>query len=496
MIYLDKELVYPSNTVINDAACRPFSGPDSYSPIEDEIFNIVEDYKIRRQQAFSLIKDQTTIMQSLNFRDFDYKKAEKVVFNIEDDGSFISEQDIKKFEGKTVEMIVKYFKQAWDSWQFKQNCGRADGTSDTYGGLQFHDNMEDDLYVLPDDIEVDDEIVEEINEEEVISDVQQLIYYLRLLQEMSSIKGYSAIQTLILIDRYNGNRSSIAAEGLYKINTRGQIVGRYAASANTSKEFINWLNICECIESNPEAKRWSGIIKKFREVCSRLGVKLADEDYSIYTDEYVNKQISTYLASNEEYIETIGRIDKDVYSLLSPDKIFAQRDTVVQYDDSFANKTFTNKVLMRYQIVYDELEALASWQDSILTNKTHSTRARIADLYDAKEAFVEMFMKYLIGKVFNVEDEIKQKDVYVTKYYFNGDSVLWSEYDDRPNEPFTVRATTLINVFGGWPGDPQVRCYVTMSGCLLFHDSARDVCCYVVMEDLVRNNRNAQIKSL
>ena len=231
-------------------------------------------------------------------------------------------------------------------------------------------------------------------------------------------------------------------------------------------------------------------------MCSRLGIKLADEDYSIYTDEYVNKQISTYLASNEEYIETIGRIDKDVYSLLSPDKIFAQRDTVVQYDDSFANKTFTNKVLMRYQIVYDELEALASWQDSILTNKTHSTRARIADLYDAKEVFVEMFMKYLIGKVFNVEDENKQKDVYVTKYYFNGDSVLWSEYDDRPNEPFTVRATTLINVFGGWPGDPQVRCYVTMSGCLLFHDSARDVCCYVVMEDLVRNNRNAQIKSL
>lgn len=496
MIYLDKELIYPSNTVINDAACRPFSNTDSYSPIEDQIFNMVEEYKVKRQQAFSYIKDPTAIMQSMNFKDFEYKKAEKATLEIEDDGSYISEDDIKRFEGKTIDMIVKYFKQAWDSWQFKQNCGRGDAGQDTYGGLQFHDNNDDDLYVLPDDVEVDEEFIEEINEEEVISDVQQLIYYLRLLQEMSSIKGYSAIQTLILIDRYNGNRSSIAAEGLYKINTKGKIVGRYAASANTSKEFINWLNICECIEGNPEADRWSGIIKKFREVCSRLGINLANEDYTIYTDEYINKQLSTYLASNEEYIDTIGRIDMNVYSLLSPDKIFAQRDTVVQYDDTFANKTFTNKVLMRYQIVYDELEAMASWQDAILTNKTHAIRERIKDLYDAKEQFVEMFMMFLICKVFGVEEESKQKDIYITKYYFNGDSVLWSEYEDKPNEPFTVKATTLANVFGGWPGNLQTKCYVTMSGCLLFHDTNRDTCCYVVMEDLVRNNRNAQIKNL
>lgn len=494
MIYLDKELVYPSNTVIDDAACRAVANTDSYSPINGEIYDIVEEYRIKRAEAYGYISNPKRIMESMTFKDFDYEKAKKVTLEVEDDGSFMTGDEIKRFEGKTIDMIVKYFKEAWDNWQFKQDMNREQSNVNTYKSLQFRDNAGDDLYTFPDELEVDTDYLDEYSEEEIISDVQQLVYYLRLLQEMSSIKGYSAIQTLILIAKYNGNRSSIAAEGLYKVNTNGEIVDRYAATANTSRDFINWIDLCEGSANTPEAERWVNIINKFKEICERLHINLANEDYTIYTPDYVNNQISLYLASNEEYVDTIGKIDKNVLALLSPDKIFAQRNALVRYDESFANTTGIDKVIIAYQAVFDELEAMSNWVDDILTKRTQQLQRRISDLYDPKEEFVESVMLYLIEKVFGITGN-KAVEFYRRKYYFNSDNLLWFEEDTASNHIFSIKSETIRRVFGSWPV-VDAKCYFTMSGAFIFLDSTRDLPSYIMAKDLIENGVKATVKNL
>lgn len=493
MIYLDKELVYPSNTVINDAACRSSYTADAYSPITNEIYDVLEEFRKRRSDAFDFIKDETRIMETLNFKDVEYDKMKNKQYIIEDDGSYISDHEIKMFEGDMITDIVKYFINAWNTWQYRQEMNKQDSGNVTYGAVRLHDNSESDMLVLLDDLEVNDEFEEEYNENEIIENVQKLVYYLKLLQEISSIKGYSAIQTIILIDRFGGNRSLIANSGLYRVDSRGRIIGTYSSSCNTSASFIEWMNICSGNPTTPEAARWYNIICKFKDICNRLNINLANEEPSNYLPDYVNKQVVTYLVSNEEYIDTVGRIDKNVLALLEPDKLFTVRNASMCYDDSFTNVVGLDKVVLRFQDVYNELEALVEYTNRITTNKMYAVNIRIKELYDPKEGFVEKLMLFLLKNVMGITDSREAMLYYRSHYYFHNDNILWFDKKDADDVIFKVKTTTLARFFK-FPSSQECTCYLTISGAAIFYDYGRQSVSYVMLEDLM--NGKAEIKDL
>lgn len=494
MIYNDKEMTYPSNTIINDAACRSSYTTDAYSPITDEIHNVLEKYKTTRREAYGFLRDPSNIMQSLNYRDFEFDKVKGRTANIEDDGSYITESEIKMFEGNTIQMIVEYFESAWYNWQFKQGMNKEQSMMDTYGGLLYKDNADDDTYVLPDDLEQEDEFIDVYKEEELIFNVQQLVFYLKLLQEMSISKGYSAIQTLILLAKYNGNRSSVAKEGLYKIDSSGNVVGRYAETANTSNSFIKWIDLCECRGTTPDAARWVSVIERFKDVCDRLSIDLRNEDPDDYLPDYVNSQLCTYLASNEEYIDTIGRIDKNMFQLLDPDKLFAVRSASMLFDDQFANAAGIDKVVLKFQEVYDELSVYSEFVSTQTSNKAKALNEKVRQVYDAKEDLVEGLMVNLLFyhlKMGTMEECIS---FYRQHYYFNNDNLLWFENNDE-TKPFTIKASTIGTYFR-WPGAGEVTCYITISGIFIFFDNQREIPTYVTIEELIDEKSKPEVKNL
>lgn len=501
MIYLDTELSYPSNTIINDAANRSEYSKDAYSPIGSEIWDIIESYRMSsnssRSAVYDYIKDRSHIMQSISYRDVDYGKIKgSLTGNIGDDGSFVTEEEIKRFENGTIKHIISYFKDAINVWRFNRNSDKGVSNVNTYGSLQFHDNADSDMFILPDELEVDDEFLEVEEETILVETVQKLIYYLKLLQEISSIKGYSVLQTLILIKKYGGNKSLIAEEGLYKININGEVVGRYAASANTSKGFIDWINLCNGNPQTEEDKRWVNIINQFKSICDSLNIDLGKEDPSNYSAAYINSQLSTYLASNEEYIDTVGRVDKTVWSMLEPDKLFATKNAVMGYDDSFANNTGFDKVLFRYQQVCAELDGMASWIDSMASVMFRKQQERLRDLFDVHEEIVENMLVFLLSRVGGLKTEEGAKKYYRRYFFFNSDCILGRSYEDKLNkEPtvFKIMAKT-IKRFWGWPASEDVSCYVTMSGALLFLDVNKNIPVYITIKELF--NGQAQVKDL
>ena len=500
MIYLDSELPYPSNTIINDAANRSEYSSDAYSPIGSEIWDIIESYRTSssasRSSVYEYIKDRSHIMQSLSYRDVDFNKIRySLTSGVGNDGSYVTEEEIKRFENGTIQHIVNYFTDAINMWRFNRNSDKDSSNVNTYAAIQYHDNVDDDMLVLPDEVEIDDDFLE-VNEEIImIETTQKLIYYLKLIQEISSIKGYSVIQTLILLKKYGGNKSLIADEGLYRINIKGEVVGRYASSANTSKSFIDWINLCMGTPQTEEDKRWVNIINQFKELCDSLNIDLAKEDPANYSAAYVNSQLSTYLASNEEYIDTIGRVDKTVWSMLEPDKLFATKNAVMGYDDSFANSTGFDIVLFKYQQVYAELTDAALWIDSMASVMYKGIQERLCDLYDVKDSVVEDLVTFLLNKGINLSKQDAEL-YYRTYFYFNSDNILCRSYEDELNmdsTTFKIKAST-IKRYWGWKGSDSVSCYLTRSGALLFLDTNKNIPVYTTIKEVFSGK--AQIKDL
>lgn len=343
MIYNDeRKLTYPTNTILNDAMKRAALTVDAYSPISDEVMNVLMHWKRFNQDRYDalMIGDFTG---STNHSDVSFEGLKKSLLKkndtVEGDetgDSYITDEDIKLLTPPVIEQICAYFKQSLDQkflYSAEDVSSSVDRMLKVERSITLRDNSDGEYMTSQDELSTDDYDEDLRTETIMLSNVSRLSYYLRLLQECSSIYGFSVLQMLILGYKYRWNASMVVRNRIYKVNQAGEFVTRYSETLNTNPKFKDWWELVD-----PRCRThpiWGTVVNNFIKVCEDLDINLEDEDIENYRADWVNAQLCTYLATNEEYIDTFGKADNEVLGMLEPSKLFEVKQSVTGFNDQW-----------------------------------------------------------------------------------------------------------------------------------------------------------------
>lgn len=87
-----------------------------------------------------------------------------------------------------------------------------------------------------------------------------------------------------------------------------------------------------------------------------LEIDITKEDATEYTGEYIKKIVCTYIASNEEYIETYGYVDKNILNLLSPDRLHDVAKEMVNKESMFIEEETPNSLIKTIAVNIERLK--------------------------------------------------------------------------------------------------------------------------------------------
>lgn len=323
---LGHAIPYPSNTVLKDVILR--SGPataDSFSP-----FDGLNDVVL--QQFSGTQMDNFHISQFIDFisgREFDPTKVtvkkqsggliEKTSIN----AGFDTIEDVYSDPLGNVHMSMYV---EWLCVSFKKDADspyRALKVFNT-NTLRDKDGEEsiEEKYLLERKSDTD------ISASERAEIITKLPYLIKSIWSHSKDKQANLFSFLFGIwnklKAKNGNISKYDFQKALtiKIKKDGRFE-RYFSHADDNKYTI-YPAACDIFIYSADHPVEFNLLVSYARCLEKLGIDVAKEDASIYTNDFVNSIICTYLPSNKEYFTEYGKLDIEVAAAINPENILSK----------------------------------------------------------------------------------------------------------------------------------------------------------------------------
>lgn len=463
MFYFEEtKTKYPRKGILEDAITRNTIDENSYSPIIDEVWKAL--YKYQDEEAFSLFPIQGFPMTACGYKDFSLAKLEEKY-----NRSISSENDeptriemISLDHDDVIDSIVKYAENIIYGWFFRNNDGalskKSQYKTETY--VRMKDNSDSDIMASASDY-IEENIEDALDDKDKIYLVSRLTYYLKLIQECSIAKGVSAMQVIIAEAKFGLNASLIVQEGIAKVGLNGGIVDIYGPNHNTSKgwnDFWRWY-------TNSERDMWNRIVDEFKLICKQLNIELRNENYKDFTPQVVNNLLSVYLASNEEYIDNIGRRDQTVFGMLDPERLLSVRSNIPGFNQDWMYKTNEFKFLQAYISKVEQVQLRAEIEEWKWEKGKEDIE--FAVFLRNQESVVEEFFSIFI-MIMGIDLPIKE---FMDNYYYNDYNILCAK-NDGEETPVNISKATMCNKLG-FRDAPEKICF-TLNGLAISKVSGQD----------------------
>lgn len=409
MFYLeDKLYTYPSKSVLEDIITR--EGPadeNSFSPFVGCRHLVREQFLGKWEGRFNL----SDFLLYWSGQDFEPKKVNKETEDTDDDEigdsaekvnagfttlESVDEQDYA--EQFATRCIIGYKKNA-------DSPLRRNEIKD----VEYFRDEESEEMISPAELYVKQETVDIDTHLEI---QRKFPYLLKVLHNGSIFYGIhllSFMRAYEIVRKMNRwQPQDFGQQGVYKMNRDGHI-GRVFVHAEDNK----------VPDYYPFGRRWAAgefptdmyykAAQESLSICSMLNIDITRENVLDYDKEYIDSIVCTYVANNEEYVESYGYVDPAILSALSPDNIFRNRNVLKGNDtekDLVAKSTNTLAELLNLNldvIKYDnptlfEKERLASVNEllSVIAEKTNSTKFKVDDFTLERNLFVGPSGNYVL----------------------------------------------------------------------------------------------------
>lgn len=494
MIYnKDRKLMYPTRKLINDAVYHPVPDDDAYSNLGSEVYEVVERRVSKVEDFWHLVR-RDHFLEDINSSDVDTSKwyTDKAV----GEGVDYSHDDALYLRSKSiVDKVKKYVDDSLYGFLYSRDDSISrKRKSKAVSGYILSNSNDVEQWVHGAEIEVDSEEEDSMLSESVVrGQVSKLIYYLKLMSELSIIKGFNIIQLIVLDARY-GSASAITKCGIECVNGLGVVVGARAESFNSTQQWNElWMWF-----KNSNKDIWNIRVDKFLSIVAELGINIAKEDYSIYTVDYINSKMTSYIQSNEELIEEGLCGDRDLLTLLSPEYVISGKTTNVE------SSIEGHSVLSKLVAIYEELKEETLFNLSLAAdNVTKAGREEYellkskAKLYQSDTNAVIDFLKWLY-------QDLRQPHERVCNGR-EGQDGFWMimSKPDKYGESEEIYARIPKNVFTKLLSIPDgVDVYILGSGYTIWDNVGGDFSVYVcplsTLRDSIQRRRFpvGEIKSL
>jgi len=343
----DRKLIYPTKKAINDAIAHPVADDDAYTNLGGVVYEFVKE-KAKNEPDFWFFVDPSRFLEQTKSADIKLGKlfSDKAL----ESGVDYSTNDVLQLEEDSVkEKIVNYVDGCLQGFLYHRDGGlRSLREENPVSGYMLHASEDGDNWAHPTEIVVDSSEEENmLSEFDTRVEVNKLIYYLKLMSELSIIKRYNIIQ-LIILDQGIYGASNITKEGIEEVNGLGEVINVRAASFNSTAQ---WSELWTWFK-NPEKDIWNIRIDKFKSIAEKLGIVLAEEDHRVYNVDFINSKMTTYIQSNEELIEEGLYGDKDLFSLLSPEFVLSNKAAMIE--SGMQENSTLNKLIAVYEELREE----------------------------------------------------------------------------------------------------------------------------------------------
>lgn len=343
MFYIkDKRLKYPSKTIVEDVLSRTgVSTVDAFTPYSgmgDLLIKRIGDVRkidfinpadvLDDMSEFNPIKKKTAMENNGEFLEGDY-----AILEVD-----IPEKDVRSYVDNCVYHYTKHSRSALNK-SFAENQPTRSLFIDNNGKSVFYEES--------DVIERDSR---DITTDDIISATEKLPYILKSLHEGSKKYRGSLLSFIIAVEKFKKEMpGEIMASrhlinyGVYMVSTSGDIVGRFSHDDNKKGTYIFLKEWAMGFHSDDVYYK---LYIELIDICYILGVDLTQENAIDYQSDFMNKMMVTYLASNREYTETYGFMDKHILNILSPDALFSINKGLLDNTDPVSfNKSMLSETI-------------------------------------------------------------------------------------------------------------------------------------------------------
>lgn len=454
MFYFDEsKITYPRKGILEDAIKRNTIDEDSYSPVIDEVYNALMRYK--DYDAFSQFPIDKFPRSASNYKDYSLSKMmernERSMSEMNDEPT---RAEIISLDNNVIKSIVDYASNILYGWFHKNKDGAISKKNDykLEAYVAMKDNSDSDVMMSPSDL-IEDDREEELEYKDKIYLVGRLTYYLRLMQECSIAKSMNMLQIVFAEARHGPNASTIVMEGIAKIGSMGEVLDIYGTSHNTSK---TWNEMWKWYMSK-ERDMWGKIVDEFKSICAELKIDLKNEKYTDFPPSVVNKLLSIYLASNEEWLDTVGRCDMTVYGMLDPSRLLQVRSSVPGFKQDWiftaSEFKFIQTYIAKFELIQLDVERLEyKWVNGV--DDSEFAYSIFTENHEEDVRELMNILKYAL----NIQKSI---DEFMRPFYYNDYNVL-CDNSGLEEIPVSISRSTMCNVLG-FRDAPDKVCF-TISG--------------------------------
>ena len=310
----NKIIPFPSKSLLEDLLSR-YGEPDAYSYTPwrgcKDLFgrNFAISDNVNVMDVVSSAKDYSVNKSRANddgaYRDYNAAEVKRYYDRLED----IAEE----FPHKYVVNVIVGFKRNHNGLRKKRESEKT---------ISLFYDEEAGEYVDPTDVEEEDR---DFTTDEIIDAKEKLPYLLKQLHSGSIRYRGSLLSVIIATEKcykevgVNIRPRHLAAKGIYKVDAKGDIVGMFRIEDNTGKIFPQ---LCSWAFGNMPDDMYFKAYKELLQCLTVLDIDITEEDSRMYTSDVISKAVCTYLASNEEYLDTYGFCDRKILEAMSPDRLF------------------------------------------------------------------------------------------------------------------------------------------------------------------------------
>lgn len=363
----DKIIEYPNKSVLQDVLSRDgLPTEESFTPFSGCKHIIQAQLGVKANEI-----DLKELLRGS--KDFSTEKAKA---NDDTDREFGTSQVVDyytKLEDVDQHFINKYASEIVIGYKLNKTGLRKYEEEMRVAPMLYDDESE--TYITESDIKERDM---DFSTEEILEAKNKLPYLLRQLHYGSIAYKGSLLSFIIAAEKcfkQNEHNSKyqlvprdIVSKGVYRVDGDGNVTTRFVISQNTGeilRTLIAW--VCGNIENDVYYKAYSELIK----VLTILDLDITGEDAKNYDNDFIRSMICTYLATNEEYLESYGFADRKILSMLNPENLFKVAARVSESDvtpervdiNILADSIATNTETLKFKNP-------ARWKDNVvLVNK-------------------------------------------------------------------------------------------------------------------------------
>lgn len=450
MFYLDdKYYTYPSKSVIEDVITR--EGPadeNSFTPYDGCRHVIQQQFPRDSASRFNLEE----FLLYTSSQDFDPRRVKRDVEDVSEDEiggtskrvnagfTTIESVDSQSYvEEYVINQIIGY-KTNRDS-PYRQNEVRD---------VEYLKDEESGDMISPAELVTKKE---NIDLDYYIEIQKKFPYLLKMLHTGSIYYGIHLLSFMRAYECVKDNKkwtpADFGAQGVYKMERNGKIGRKFIHTEDNKIPTYYPFGRQWAVGDNPNDAYYKAA-QEFLAICNFLGVDIKKENPLDYDKEYIDSIVCTYIASNEEYIESYGYADPAIIDALSPENIFRQRKLSNASSEEESTKkslnTMAELINLNLEVFKLSNTGLCSKEDiyhvnelfEVVSSKTNSVRYRVDDFTLQDNLFMSRAGNYVTlncTRLGTWDYEIGKDGKYVnmTKravITFSGLLILLEEVDD------------------------------------------------------------------